>query len=106
MDPALVEQVLDDYTTAPIPETLRSTLAFLKKLTLTPEAVSPADIQPMRAAGVSTGAIEEAIYVCFLFNLMDRLADALDFELPSKDVTNKTSWMLHKFGYKIGVVPG
>jgi hypothetical protein len=39
----------------------------------------------VRAAGVSDGALEDAIHVCALFNVIDRIADALAFELPDSE---------------------
>ena len=77
----LVVAVLADWRMAPISEKMRSTLSFLEKLTTAPAEVGPADLEPARSAGVSDQAIEEALYVCFLFSVMDRLADALDFDL-------------------------
>jgi len=44
-------------------------LEFLEKLTLTPEEIVQEDIAPMRTAGVSNQAIEDAIYVCTYFNV-------------------------------------
>jgi alkylhydroperoxidase family enzyme len=98
--------VLEDYRTAPIDERLRTTLAFLEKLTLTPGEVGPDDIAPMRAAGVSDQAVEEAIYVATVFNVMDRFADTFDFELPRPEDGPRTAWTLTKLGYGIGSVPG
>jgi alkylhydroperoxidase family enzyme len=98
--------VLDDYRTAPIGEPLRTTLAFLEKLTLTPGEVGPDDVAPMLAAGVSRTAIEEAIYVAAMFNVIDRLADAFDFELPRPEHGPRTAWILTKLGYGASVVPG
>ena len=105
-DPAVVQQVLDDFTTAPIDDGLKATLAFLKRLTLTPADITSEDIEPMRAVGVSERAIEEAIYVCFLFNFMDRLADAFDFEIQSQNTTRRVARILQRIGYKIASVPG
>jgi len=59
-------------------------LGFLEKLTLQPNDVSPADVAPLRAAGLSDAAIEDAINVCALFNIYDRLADALGWYLPDR----------------------
>lgn len=98
--------VLADWRTAPINETLRATLGFLEKLTRQPEAVGPADVEAVRAAGASDQAIEEAIYVCFLFNVVDRLADAFDFEMPSERERSKVARFLFNFGYAGGSVPG
>jgi alkylhydroperoxidase family enzyme len=61
---------------------LRSMLGFLEKLTLRPNDVHPADIAPLRATGLSDEAVEDAINVCALFNIYDRLADALGWYLP------------------------
>lgn len=106
LDPELVEQVLADYRKAPIAEPLRTTLAFLEKLTLTPDELGADDVESMRAAGVSDKAIEEAIYVAFLFNVMDRLADAFDFEIQSDEVTRNVAKVLQKRGYGMASVPG
>jgi alkylhydroperoxidase family enzyme len=62
---------------------LQATLGFLEKLTLTPEEIEQDDIAQMRMAGVSDRAIEDAIYVCAYFNIIDRIADSLDFEVLS-----------------------
>jgi hypothetical protein len=60
----------------------------------------------MLAAGVSRTAIEEAIYVATLFNVVDRLADAFDFELPRPEHGPRTVWLLTKLGYATASVPG
>jgi len=70
-----MQQVLADYKTARISEKLRATLALLEKLTLTPDALTPSDVRPVLALGVSREALVDAFYVAFLFNTYDRLAD-------------------------------
>jgi alkylhydroperoxidase family enzyme len=76
-----VKAVLNDYQTAPISDKLKAMLGFLEKLTLQPEAVTAEDTIPLRVVGLNTAAIEEAIYVCTLFNILDRLADSFGFDL-------------------------
>ena len=98
--------VLADWRTAPVGEKLRTTLAFLEKLTLTPEQVGPDAIAPMRSAGLNDQAIEEAIYVCFLYSLMDRLADAFDFYIPSADGFRRHGRLLRALGYGMASIPG
>jgi len=34
---------------------------------------------------VSDAAIEEAIHVCVLFNIYDRLADSFEFDIPDQE---------------------
>ena len=71
-----------------------------------PEKVMPDDVAPLRAAGVTDKAIHEALYVCFIFNVMDRLADAFDFHLPSAQATQNAGRMLYKLGYSLVSIPG
>jgi alkylhydroperoxidase family enzyme len=74
--------VLDNYGTAPITERLGATLGLLKKMTLDPDGLSRDDIRTVVAAGVSKQAIQEAVEVAFLFNIYDRLADTMGWDVP------------------------
>lgn len=93
--------MLANWRTAPLDPKLRATLGFLEKLTLTPEAVRPADITPLRAAGVSDAGIEDAIHVCALFNIYDRLADAMNWYLPGPDGYAASGRSLMQRGYRL-----
>ena len=75
------------------------TLGLLEKVTLTPGEVGPGDIVPLRAAGVSEQAIEDALVVCTLFNIIDRMADALDVAIPSAEGFARTADRLLEYGY-------
>jgi alkylhydroperoxidase family enzyme len=94
-----MQQVLADYKTAKIDEKLRATLGLLEKLTLTPDALSAADVRPVLATGVSREALVDAFYVAFLFNTYDRLADTLGWELPDRRYYPKAGQFLLKRGY-------
>ena len=98
--------VLEDWRTAPVNEKVRSMLGFLEKITLSPGEVSSDDIATLRSAGLSKRAIEEALYVCFLFNLIDRLADAFDFHLPTAEGYRRNGRVLYTLGYRIASIPG
>ena len=78
--------ILANHRTAPIEPALRATLDLLQKVTLAPADVGDGDVEAARAAGVSDAALEDALTVCACFNLIDRVADALGFDLPSPDV--------------------
>jgi alkylhydroperoxidase family enzyme len=101
-----VKAVLADYKSAPIPERLRAAIAFLHKLTLTPTELSAADAEAARAAGLSDKALEEAIYVAFCFNTIDRIADAFDFEMTPPTGLKWIGRILSGPGYKLASVPG
>ena len=75
------------------------TLGFLEKVTLTPWEIGPEDIIPLRAEGVSEQAIEDALVVCALFNIIDRMADALDVAIPSAEGFASTGVRLMEHGY-------
>ena len=91
--------MLADWRTAPVDPKVRATLGFLEKLTLAPAEVRPVDVAPLRGAGVSDAAIEDAIHVCVLFNIYDRLADSLSFHLPGPDGYAASGRSLMQRGY-------
>jgi alkylhydroperoxidase family enzyme len=78
---------------------LRTALGFLEKLTLTPTEIGPDDIAPMRLVGVSDQAIEDAIYVCVYFNIIDRIADSLEFGVLSSDAFAQRAGNFLREGY-------
>ena len=93
--------MLTDWRRAPLDPKLRATLGFLEKLTLEPADVRPADVAPLRAAGVSDEGVEDAIQVCVLFNIYDRLADAMKWHLPGPDGYAASGRSLMTRGYLI-----
>ena len=98
-DDAKVKAILEDWRTAPIEAPLRAMLGFLEKLTLDPESITPGDARVLRDAGLSEGAIEDAIQVCTLFSVYDRLADAFEFEIPDEHGFMKSAASLLSRGY-------
>lgn len=80
----MTQHVLDDFESAPVSDRLRATLGFLHKMTLEPDALTPDDARAVLAAGVDKAALAEAIHVAYLFNIYDRLADAMGWHVPDK----------------------
>jgi len=101
-----VEAVLADRHTALVSTRLQAVLDFLEKLTLTPEEVGPEDVKVARSQGASDAALQQAIYVCFVLSTMDRIADALAFELPDVEILKRYAWIATTFGYKWLSLPG
>lgn len=91
--------MLADWRTAPVDERTRAMLGFIETLTLRPEALSVRDVTPLRAAGLSDAAIEDAIHVCTLFSVYDRLADAFEFAIPEPEGFEQSATRLLKRGY-------
>ena len=71
----------------------------MEKLTLTPGEIGKADIAQMCMAGVSDTAIEDAIYICTYFNIIDRIADSLDFEVLSAETFEQRAGNFLREGY-------
>ena len=97
----MTKQVLDDYERAPISDKLRATLGFLKKLTLTPEALTADDARAVLALGVSKAALADAIYVASLFNIYDRLADSMGWHVPAAAAFDAGAKRLLSRGYML-----
>ena len=93
--------MLADWRTAPVSAGLRATLGFLEKLTLRPDEISSAEIQAMRQAGVSDAGIEEAIAVCAVFSIADRLADTFDYAVPNAEQARQFGEARLVRGYKL-----
>ncbi len=93
--------MLDDWRAAPVNEKLRATLGFLETLTLRPDEVSSEDVLAMRRAGVSDEGVEEAIVVCALFNLADRIADTFDYVPPTPEQAARFGEMRLVRGYSM-----
>lgn len=70
--------MLADLESAPIDDKLRATLRLLRKVTKE-SAVTPDDMRTVLATGVTKSQIEDALAVCFSFNVIDRLADTFEF---------------------------
>jgi uncharacterized peroxidase-related enzyme len=99
MQRAAVDQVISDFRSAPIPERLKSALAFLEIMTLHPENLKAEHAQAALYAGVSREALTDAIAVGALFNIITRYANALDFAIPTPEEFERAADMLLKRGY-------
>jgi hypothetical protein len=93
--------VFADPATAPISGRLKAALGLVRKLTLAPEEVGPDDVRATLEAGVSEDGVIGALYVCFAFNLIDRVADALGFDLMDEKGYRQAARVLLRFGYKL-----
>jgi alkylhydroperoxidase family enzyme len=94
-----VSAVLSDLETAPIEEPLRATMLMLGKLTRD-HSVDAEAMQAVLAAGVSRQQIEDALAVCFSFNVIGRLADAFGFFVPGPEAFEAGAKYLLARGYR------
>jgi uncharacterized peroxidase-related enzyme len=98
-DPDRVAAVLSDLDAAPIEEPLRATLRMLASLTRA-GTVTADEMRALLAAGVSREQIEDALVVCFSFNVTNRLADAFGFAVLDADGFQAGAKYLLARGYR------
>lgn len=94
-----VAGALADLEGADIGEPLRATLGLLSKLTRE-HKVNDDDIRVVVAAGATREQIEDALTICFAFNMMNRLADAFEFFVPSPEAFKSGAKFLLMRGYR------
>jgi AhpD family alkylhydroperoxidase len=94
-----VSALLSNPDTAPIEQPLRATLLMLGKLTRE-HAVDADDMRAVLAAGASRQQIEDALAVCFSFNVIGRLADAFGFFVPGPKAFEAGAKYLLARGYR------
>jgi uncharacterized peroxidase-related enzyme len=94
-----VSAVLSDLDTSAIEEPLRATLRMLYKLTRE-HTVDADDMRAVLAAGVSRQQIEDALGVCFSFNVTGRMADAFGFVVPGPKAFEAGAKYLLARGYR------
>jgi uncharacterized peroxidase-related enzyme len=76
-----VQQIMIDYTRAPLDAATCAVLNYAAKLTRQPASVAPADIEHLRSVGLSDQAIHDAAQVTAYFNYINRVADGLGVDL-------------------------
>jgi uncharacterized peroxidase-related enzyme len=74
--------------------------AFADALTRDPTALAAA-VTRARAAGVEDDALAEVAYVVFMFNTINRIADALGFEHRSDRHRRRGAAVLRRIGYRL-----
>ena len=74
-------------------------------MTLRPNEVTADDARAILASGASRQAVIEALYVMFLFNAMDRVADALGWQVPSPEFFRRVASIMLKRGYARRTAP-
>jgi AhpD family alkylhydroperoxidase len=98
-DEKTVSAILSGLDGMAIEEPLRSTLLMLGKLARE-QMVTVDDMRAVLAAGASREQIEDALAVCFSFNVIGRLADAFGFLVPGPDAFEAGAKYLFARGYR------
>ncbi|MEO7015860.1 MAG: hypothetical protein ABI130_01165 [Leifsonia sp.] len=99
MEKAVVDAVLANYRTAPIPDELKAALTFIEKMTIAPDDLSADDARSALEAGVTMDQLTDAAAVAALFAMVTRYANALGFDIPNHKDFDKGAGMLLRRGY-------
>jgi uncharacterized peroxidase-related enzyme len=92
---------LDNWRSLDFDPKIKAVFGLLEAGALGPEAVGKEQVDAVRAEGVSDEAISDVLYLAFVFNLVNRLADALGFAWTSESEAAAGAKMLDRIGYKI-----
>jgi alkylhydroperoxidase family enzyme len=68
-------------------------------MTLRPDDIGADQVTRLLETGVGEAGVIDALYVGFLFNLIDRVADSLGFEVVSAERFDKGADRLLSHGY-------
>jgi uncharacterized peroxidase-related enzyme len=77
--------LLEDIATAPVRDALKPLFAYVRKLTETPSRMTAADAEAVLAAGWQERTLYDAVSVCALFNLMNRIVEGVGVRAPDEN---------------------
>jgi len=97
-DSKSVAALLSDFESAGVESPLRATLGMLGKL-IREHTVDVDDMRGVLAAGASHRQIEDALAVCFAFDVTCRLANSFGFFVPGPDAFKAGAKYLLARGY-------
>jgi uncharacterized peroxidase-related enzyme len=95
----MVTSALADLESAPVEERQRATLLMLGRLARD-RHLSAEDVRAVLDTGVSRQQIEDALAICYAFNVTNRLANAFGFEVMSPEGFQAGAKYLLRRGYR------
>jgi uncharacterized peroxidase-related enzyme len=78
-----------------------TTANFLEALTRDPEGIPHSQLAAVRSAGLDNAALTDALYVAYVFNVINRIADTLDFGYRSDRDRLRGARILRRNGYRL-----
>jgi uncharacterized peroxidase-related enzyme len=101
LDAGVTAAQLNDWHNAGFDPRITATFELLEKVTLAPSDVRGEDVARVRAHGVTDEAIVDALHVAFVFNVINRIANALDFRWQSDADVLAGARVLNRLGYRL-----
>jgi len=100
VEESVIEALIEDIDSAPIPRKLKPIFKYLKKLTLEPSKIWEGDVDLVKEAGWNEEALHQAILIGCLFNFYNRLLDGHGVK-GSAPIYQFAGTHLHKNGYSV-----
>lgn len=97
----LVDGALSAPETSDLRPEAKAVLAFLQKMSRSPEGLTAADVQAVRAEGVDDEALDEAIHVSVLLHVMNRVMNAVGATTPDSRQQTIATRSIRRFGYRV-----
>lgn len=111
IEESLIDAMMDNIETAPLPDNMRPLLAYVKKLTVLPAGMVSADAGAVYDAGWSERALYDAVQICALFNFMNRIIEGtgvtFDYSAtpPNEDeIAARRTRSYMDYGRELGIV--
>jgi uncharacterized peroxidase-related enzyme len=97
-DPALANHVMHGEDDPALGPQERAMVAYARKLTLTPGEMTAADLDALRATGLSDEQVLSVVLIACNFNFMTRLADGLGVEVEAPKARFTAEWLEQRAG--------
>jgi len=94
-------QIVEDAEQSDFRPEAKAMIRLIEKVSQYPDLVTKQDVDAVRAAEVSEAAIEDGLAICFAFNLINRLADAFEYDWDNERHRSQGARALVRFGYRI-----
>lgn len=101
LDESVTTARLDQWRNGEFGPRLTAAFALLERVTTDPASFGRDDVEPARAAGLSDAALSDALFVGFVFNTVNRLANAFGFGWESEVDRIKLARSLDRISYHV-----
>jgi uncharacterized peroxidase-related enzyme len=92
-NPALANHIMYGEDDPELGPQERAMIAYARKLTREPWAMTPADLDSLRATGLTEEQVLDVVLITCLFNFMTRLADGLGVEVEDAKARFVAGWL-------------
>lgn len=97
----ITTEMLDAWREAEFASNIKAAFSLVEAVGHVPDGPAEAAVATARASGLSESAIIDAIAVAFVFNLINRLADAFDYSWGDEDGRLAAARALHRLAYRV-----